>query len=51
MQSAECGLGIQEIDNDHARFELPEWQRLMDWLEKPALTDTHPEDEISVVSA
>ena len=42
VQSAERGLGIQELDLYRARYELPHWQRMLDWLEKDATTEPAP---------
>lgn len=33
VQAAERGMGIHELDIYRARFELPHWHRILDWLE------------------
>src|SRR5699024_5431152 len=32
-EASERGLGLHEIDSDDARAELPDWQRILAWLE------------------
>lgn len=42
VQSAERGLGIQELDLYRARHELPHWQKMLDWLEAEPVEQSAP---------
>jgi len=40
--AADQGLGVHELGAHRARFDLPHWNRLLDWLETPAAAAPRP---------
>lgn len=42
LLAADQGLGVHELDTHRARFDIPHWERLLEWLETPPAAASQP---------